>query len=528
MHHPLQYQQGGGVGPHPGHAGHASRAASLMREANSISNSNNLKINPLMDDPYRRSRSMHQPVNNYAQPHMQAHHGSIGSQSPVNIAMNELYNDDCRSDASYSRSEGDARFSDASGHSSAFSNASMASAKSETFHIRSTLQAADEKHKRRRRKKKRTFGQSCLCTADHLDIYYVSRARVSAGNNFTVITLANKKVYVWGDNSSKQLTDQVEARTQPEPCLLNAPRMTCVAAGYSHAAGVTKKGRLYAWGDNSHKQCLPEGKVTPVPSRVVGVDQKVATVTAGIDFTVALSVVGDVFVAGNNAYGQLGLGQSVHMSPTFASLPYVEDIISVVAGSYHCVAVTEHEAFCWGHNGGGACTGNEPVVYTPKQIRVPLAADDQLAGCSAKEHTVVWTDNGMLYSWGKGDGGRLGNRSDNSERQVYPVDCDLVSKASCGGTWTSAVSMTGALFVFGSSTSLALGGGKLKRCLQPKVIFTDSVIDVSCGWSHSCVILQSGLVTLFGWGSKLPIFVELSSNGSVIGKIDDDDDDSDS
>ena len=67
-------------------------------------------------------------------------------------------------------------------------------------------------------------------------------------------------------------------------------------------------------------------------------------------------------------------------------------------------------------------------------------------------HTVVLTGEGEVYTWGRGDDGRLGH-GDNGWKYVprltHSLTGQVVTHVTCGSYHTAAVSSNGDLYTWG-------------------------------------------------------------------------------
>jgi alpha-tubulin suppressor-like RCC1 family protein len=104
-----------------------------------------------------------------------------------------------------------------------------------------------------------------------------------------------------------------------------------------------REGRL-GHGDDSMR--LKPGPVTALLSQMV----HVIAVQAGGAHTVALSDVGEVYTWGCGQSGRLGIGSMTNQNaPVIVAALGAKKVISIAAGSAHCIALTEEgDIFTWG------------------------------------------------------------------------------------------------------------------------------------------------------------------------------------
>ena len=136
-----------------------------------------------------------------------------------------------------------------------------------------------------------------------------------------------------------------------------------------------------------------------------------------------------------------------------------------------------------------------------------------MVACGAVHCAVLLRDS-RVFTWGVGDGGRLGH-GDTSDRHkpvlVQELHGECVSQVSCA-VWHSAAVVVippfttgGLLYTWGTGHQGQLGQGTLKTNHTPTPLMDLYEMDVAvtyvdCGMYHNALITQDGLV--FTWGSN--------------------------
>lgn len=132
----------------------------------------------------------------------------------------------------------------------------------------------------------------------------------------------------------------------------------------------------------------------------------------------------------------------------------------------------------------------------------------QLAGHCEGKHMLALTADRQVYSWGIGDGGRLGHGDTvarpHPTRIQYFEDHAIVG-IFCGASYSAAVSATGVLYTWGRGFYGSLGHGTSEDKLVPTVVQTmcgHPVVDVALGSgdSHSLCVTADGSV--YAWGDN--------------------------
>ncbi|XP_045610447.2 serine/threonine-protein kinase Nek8 isoform X2 [Procambarus clarkii] len=162
---------------------------------------------------------------------------------------------------------------------------------------------------------------------------------------------------------------------------------------------------------------------------------------------------------------------------------------------------------CLGHGDWNSST-------KPKLIERLLAVDVGGISCGS-QHVVVVAAEGVVLTWGRGEGGRLG--TGNEDDLCLPTEIELpedvvVSNVKCGGDGTLLLTDQGAMLAFGKNTrnklGLSEGGGlfsiKFKKDVEKALVATRvksvgcRVVDVAMGPSHTAILTETGQVLTFG------------------------------
>lgn len=123
-------------------------------------------------------------------------------------------------------------------------------------------------------------------------------------------------------------------------------------------------------------------------------------------------------------------------------------------------------------------------------------------------HSVASTDNGKLYAWGANWSGQLGvgnpkRAGVKDKRMVFcfpsptlveALSSTKIARVSCGAAHTAVVSADGQLFTFGCGDGGRLGLGSNDDASQPQLVASLTsmlVLDVCCGsWHSLCLAAQ--------------------------------------
>ena len=224
-----------------------------------------------------------------------------------------------------------------------------------------------------------------------------------------------------------------------------------LAAGPRHSLATSRDGLLASFGHGSYGKLgntVANSSACPRLVRFFG-SIRVVQVAAGGRHSCALSASGRCFSWGANDRCQLGLGKEAPGcvdSPQSVRCP---DVVEIACGD-------EHTLFLAGDGTVRACgsrkvaglpnldlEGEDACVALPTTL--PRLAD---AGVFVSRiaanggHSLALDDRGRVYSWGKGDGGRLGHGDDQPKLEPTLVKAlmrEKILSIDCGAESSCAI-----------------------------------------------------------------------------------------
>ncbi|KAG8144816.1 hypothetical protein E2320_013235 [Naja naja] len=277
---------------------------------------------------------------------------------------------------------------------------------------------------------------------------------------------------------------------------------------------VSETCEVYVWGSNSSHQLVEGTQEKILQPKLAPSFSDAQTIEAGQYCTFVISTDGSVRACGKGSYGRLGLGDSNNQSTlkklTFEPHRSIKKVSSSKGSDGHTLAfTTEGEVFSWGDGDYGKLGhGNSSTQKYPKLIQGPLQGKVVICVSAGYRHSAAVTEDGELYTWGEGDFGRLGHGDSNSRNIPTLVkDISNVGEVSCGSSHTIALSKDGrTVWSFGGGDNGKLGHGDTNRVYKPKVIeaLQGMFIRKVCAGSQSSLALTStGQVSAWGCGACL-------------------------
>jgi len=219
-------------------------------------------------------------------------------------------------------------------------------------------------------------------------------------------------------------------------------------------------------------------------------------------------------VWGSSEHGQLGIG-SLSAEDRAVQPRLIEGLRSThvrhvaCAGHYSCAVAESGDVYTWGHGKDGQLGhGDCKDVYAPKAVRGLQSKLIRHVSC-AEHHAAAVSETGVLFTWGRGQNGRLGHGGSNNElfpKVVESLGGHHVVQVSCGDFHTScAILNPMQVLTWGLGLSGRLGHGDEVDCLVPTSVEPLSglqVACVACGGHHTAAIVEpSGHLMSWGGGA---------------------------
>lgn len=347
--------------------------------------------------------------------------------------------------------------------------------------------------------------------------FLVSFLAVFAALLFTA--RANAEVFSFGRNNTSQLALGGllggDIATPINTSILDNSKIVQVSAGYHHSLFLTEEGDVYGAGANAYSGTGPGDSTVARPIDVSNLNGlKIKQISAGAVHSLLLAEDGSVYSFGENTAGRLGLGPGGNSqipipTPIVASNFAGKNIIQVQAGEWHSLLLADDgTVFSFGRVNS---TGQGPDAGLV-DIATPIASSfgaNKVVQIAAKDHSLVLTENGQVFTFGPNWMGRtgLGTNLGDTMTPTAIIGTNIsapIVDVAVGGTHSILIDANGTAYSFGSNQYGQAGlGGTVTHSWMATPIDTSHLGDVNfvkaaAGFQFSLLLSDTGQVYSFG------------------------------
>jgi len=292
-------------------------------------------------------------------------------------------------------------------------------------------------------------------------------AAVAAGVSHACGLTFTGEASCWGANESGQLGDGSRTDRAVPVSVRTDLLFSSLVAGAAHTCGLAAGGRALCWGSNLNGQLGDGTREDRSAPGAVGVSERFVSLAAGWNHTCGLIASGAAYCWGLNDRGQLGDGSQldrlvpIHVAGTFESL---------VAGSAHTCGIRAGKVLCWGSNAFGQLgDGSTQDRSRPVEVQ-SLPGTPSMLAAGAVSTCALLTD-GTAWCWGQNLHGQVGDGTNENRPTPSAVAGDLnFSSISAGGALACAFTEGGAQYCWGLNQSGQLGDGtRVSRSVPTRV-----------------------------------------------------------
>jgi alpha-tubulin suppressor-like RCC1 family protein len=337
---------------------------------------------------------------------------------------------------------------------------------------------------------------------------------VAIGCNTAAAIRSDGTLWAWGLNSSGELgigaTTGLTSVLSPVSVLGGFTDWCAVDVGNGTVVGLRNNGTLWSWGlgFNGYLGSNSTNNRSS-PGLVAGGFTDWCQVSAHGGHTAAVRCNGTLWAWGGNFCGSLGDGTETNKSSPVSVIGEFIDWCQVNVGCRHTVATRQNGTmWAWGLGEGGQL-GNGIAKSIECSYSSPVSViggfTDWCSTTTGNQFALGLRSNGVLYAWGIGACGRLGDGTNNTRSSPVSViggftDWCQISVGGINGTHSLAVRTNGTIWAWGCNCAGRLGDGTILDRSSPVSVvggFTDWC-QASAGSSHSLGLRSNGV--LYAWG----------------------------
>ncbi|OXB80416.1 UNVERIFIED_CONTAM: hypothetical protein H355_003472 [Colinus virginianus] len=352
--------------------------------------------------------------------------------------------------------------------------------------------------------------------------------QVAGGSKSLFAVTVEGKVYACGEATNGRLGLGISSGTVPIPRQITAlsnyvVKKVAVHSGGRHAMALTVDGKIFSWGEgddgklghfsrmNCDKPRLIEAlKTKRIRDIACGSSHSAAITSSGGRHAMALTVDGKIFSWGEGDDGKLGHFSRMNCDkPRLIEALKTKRIRDIACGSSHSAAITSSgELYTWGLGEYGRLGhGDNTTQLKPKMVKVLLGHRVIQVACGSRDaQTLALTDEGLVFSWGDGDFGKLGRGGSegcNIPQNIERLNGQGVCQIECGAQFSLALTKSGVVWTWGKGDYFRLGHGTDVHVRKPQVVEGlrgKKIVHVAVGALHCLAVTDTGQV--YAWGDN--------------------------
>lgn len=275
--------------------------------------------------------------------------------------------------------------------------------------------------------------------------------------DYSDTSLTCKKTYFYRVRSFNTSGDSYHSNqasaTSGTPCLASQ-----VSSGAGSTCALFSSGRVNCWGGGIGMERIEE-----YPVDVSDLAGGVAAISVGYQHTCALTSAGGVKCWGRNVYGQLGDGTNTDRNIPVDASGLTSGVIAVSAGVEHtCAILNSGGVKCWGANFYGELGDGGTETYKNTPLEIPGLTSGATAVSAGYRHTCALLNSGGIKCWGANYDGALGEGATEMTKNI-PVDVSGLTSSviaiSAGLDHTCVLAIGGGVKCLGNNFYGQLGNG---------------------------------------------------------------------
>jgi alpha-tubulin suppressor-like RCC1 family protein len=261
--------------------------------------------------------------------------------------------------------------------------------------------------------------------------------------------------------------------------------------------GLKSDGTLYSWGYNTGGNCGLGTTTNVLTPALISTLSNVKSIIASKSEAFAVLDNGQVYAWGSNASSESG-GVGSKKVPTLH--PYLSNVNRISTHEYALdgfAFLNDGTIKYWGWNQYGELGNNTTTaVTTPKTFTALTDVKDIAVGM---DYVLYLLNNGNVYSSGN-YGSQLGIGSNTAIKKTPTLISSIsnISRIYAGDDSGFAISNTGTVYVWGSSSNIGLGGSSKSTPTVLSGINGNNVVKIVASSANTYILMNDGTILSTG------------------------------
>jgi alpha-tubulin suppressor-like RCC1 family protein len=313
----------------------------------------------------------------------------------------------------------------------------------------------------------------------------------------------------WGDGAYGRMGDgTIIGKSSPVTVVGGVTNWSQVSVGpFGHVLAVTDSGIAYGWGYGSYGRLGNNSTLNrSSPVTVVGGITTWKKVGTGALHSAGLTEQGNIYSWGGGGGGKLGTGNTTNRSSPVTLAGTINTWSDVSVGGDFSIGLTKGIIYAWGWNSAGQLgDGTAVSKNSPVTIAGNINSWAQISAGVGGYFSMALRGDGVLYAWGEGNNGQLGNNAATNRSSPVTVVGGITnwSQISTGRNHALALTTAGVLYSWGSNGDGKLGTGNTTNRSSPVTVVggITNWSKISAGYEHNAAVTSAGNIYVWGDGS---------------------------
>ncbi|HRE62513.1 MAG TPA: hypothetical protein PKU77_01920, partial [Ferruginibacter sp.] len=325
--------------------------------------------------------------------------------------------------------------------------------------------------------------------------------QISSGHLNNLIIKSNGSLWGWGSNSSGELGDGTQVDKLIPSQVGTETNWRNVKTYSAMSVGIKQDGTLWAWGNNQN-QALGSGSSTPMYQTtplLISNDGKWMDIASSQNGFCSMMIKADgtLWGWGLNQYGELGNGTTTQLfTPTQIG---TDTWKAVSIGNTHSLGIKSNGTlWAWGMGGAGELGTGIDYAQSLEPTQVGTSAG-WVAIQAGQGYSIALTVNGILWTWGNGWYGTLGNGSHTNVNIPTFISLDGYWKnINTAGSFVTALKSNGQLWGWGANNSFQLTNPPGPTNIPIQLSPDEDWINTGAGSSFTTALHSNGIICAVG------------------------------